>query len=116
MSAALPPDKVRVAASAIPATAIRNSPKSRSCQSVRRTFIASLASQVSISSFALDAGFADDVAPALCRVLQPGRHRIWGAGADFAALFGDLGFEFWCLQNLADLGTEPCNHCRRRTA
>src|SRR6185295_9939215 len=99
MSAAVPPDSVRVAASAMPATAIRNSPKSRSCQSVRRAFMANLASQVQVQirvqipSFALDAGFADDFAPTLGCVLEPGRHRIRGAGADFAALFGDLGLD-----------------------
>src|SRR6185295_3724745 len=103
MSAAVPPDSVCVAASAMPATAIRNSPKSRSCQSVRRAFMANLASQaqvqvqvqirVQIPSFALDAGFADDFAPTLGCVLEPGRHRIRGTGADFAALFGDLGLD-----------------------
>src|SRR6185295_12739472 len=101
MSAAVPPDSVRVAASAMPATAIRNSPKSRSCQSVRRAFMANLALQVQVQaqirvqipSFALDAGFADDFAPTLGCVLEPGRHRIRGTGADFAALFGDLGLD-----------------------
>jgi hypothetical protein len=95
------PDKVRVAVRD-GGDRDQNRPKSI-LKSVRRAFIASLASQAKIqlqvASFAL--------MPA-SRMMSPQRFVesfsqvaiVAGLLADFAALFGDLGLEFWCLQNL----------------
>jgi len=64
---------------------------------------------------ALDAGFADDAAPARRRIAQPARELGRRAGADDAALLGDLLLDLRHREDLADLGIQP-RHRRRRRA